>query len=1099
MKVMLSCHVILLPYLTPSGYCYLYDHKNMWSFEGDYRRKPQQRLGGASRARNIERSDLLSQLKSDREERERQRRREAATLTIQSWTRGMLSRRKTKQELRQQCDSVLAQAKSQGITEPAARKLIALLIRIYNAKDDSERLLQTCQLVVVEHQRLSGWVCASFHQWMYLLPRLANMALVSVTSSHEGQSAMPHASPLRLLQILMSPDSWKTKLSESNKQIFLLSLYSYLISKDYYNQVVHLMVTRVPDIYEPSPVAPTALADALLQLLLSPVSFALSLDESTLLSSVIDELCQEIFGKASHTQISNYVIPCLASRENFKLPVDKIVAVLGSRSSKFLKACPAPPLLYSLLMLVRSNADFSDSHALCDYLQAISDLLGGTTTYLLSEVNDVDSDSDDDDTMDSTEAIDPILRKLAEECVTIVNSTEHVGWLLSHVERQVSPEVLLHFSRLTHHLLTAPSLQLHQCRLLYSVVARRQLLRSMWVVLSGLQQGAPLPGNANTTTWTFGVRGAPLLQVLARGTPLASHERDTLIPLLSTFCATLTAVLSTLHDSEFLGDQDETGEQRFPKTTDNHFPFTVEELIKMSASLRDVCVGLVELAHPDVRMSALTDTSYKTMWAHCFKVCVGVVRQIHLRDTRRMFCPKGHWLSTRVSLPLGNCQTVSFVPRTSRRQRRLFMPQRWLTRDELETEGPPLSITEQRRATILQELPFVIPFESRTQVFSNLVADNRSRSQMRADFNEGPMINVTIRRTHIYEDAFEKLSPSNEPDLHLRMRVRLMNAVGLDEVGIDGGGIFREFLSELLKTAFDPTRGFFLLTRENTLYPNPGSHLIAEDYQTHYYFIGRMLGKALYENLLVEVPLAGFFVSKILGRSSSSVEFHHLDSLDPELCRNLLYLKTYEGDVQDLGLDFTVLNSDLGQNTIEELIPNGSNVAVTNENRIEYIYRMADYKLNKQIAKQIQAFKKGLADVVPLEWLQMFDWRELQMLISGASVPIDLEDLMDNTRYGGAYNTEHPTIVAFWQVLRGFNEGQKRQLLKFVTSCSRPPLLGFKELQPAFCIQPSGSEDRLPTASTCMNLLKLPEYRDQQTLREKLLYAITSGAGFELS
>lgn len=55
--------------------------------------------------------------------------------------------------------------------------------------------------------------------------------------------------------------------------------------------------------------------------------------------------------------------------------------------------------------------------------------------------------------------------------------------------------------------------------------------------------------------YSTGVRGAPLLQVLARGTPLASHERDTLIPLLSTFCATLTAVLSTLHDSEFLGDQ----------------------------------------------------------------------------------------------------------------------------------------------------------------------------------------------------------------------------------------------------------------------------------------------------------------------------------------------------------------------------------------------------------------------------------------------------------------------------------------------------------------------------------------------------------------
>lgn len=49
----------------------------------------------------------------------------------------------------------------------------------------------------------------------------------------------------------------------------------------------------------------------------------------------------------------------------------------------------------------------------------------------------------------------------------------------------------------------------------------------------------------------------------------------------------------------------------------------------------------------------------------------------------------------------------------------------------------------------------------------------------------------------------------------------------------------------------------------------------------------------------------------------------------------------------------------------------------------------------------------GVIDVVPAEWLQMFDWRELQMLISGASVPIDLEDLMDNTRYGGKKKSRH--------------------------------------------------------------------------------------------
>ncbi len=57
-----------------------------------------------------------------------------------------------------------------------------------------------------------------------------------------------------------------------------------------------------------------------------------------------------------------------------------------------------------------------------------------------------------------------------------------------------------------------------------------------------------------------------------------------------------------------------------------------------------------------------------------------------------------------------------------------------------------------------------------------------------------------------------------------------------------------------------------------------------------------------------------------------------------------------------------------------------------------------------------------------------------------------------------------------------------------------------QELDPPFCIQNAGSEpDRLPTASTCMNLLKLPEFKDEKTLREKLYYAIKSGAGFELS
>lgn len=69
-------------------------------------------------------------------------------------------------------------------------------------------------------------------------------------------------------------------------------------------------------------------------------------------------------------------------------------------------------------------------------------------------------------------------------------------------------------------------------------------------------------------------------------------------------------------------------------------------------------------------------------------------------------------------------------------------------------------------------------------------------------------------------------------------------------------------------------------------------------------------------------------------------------------------------------------------------------------------------------------------------------------------------------------------------------------LICFFSGCLVPP----QELHPAFCIHNGGNDlERLPTASTCMNLLKLPEFCDQHLMRSKLLYAIESSSGFELS
>jgi len=42
-------------------------------------------------------------------------------------------------------------------------------------------------------------------------------------------------------------------------------------------------------------------------------------------------------------------------------------------------------------------------------------------------------------------------------------------------------------------------------------------------------------------------------------------------------------------------------------------------------------------------------------------------------------------------------------------------------------------------------------------------------------------------------------------------------------------------------------------------------------------------------------------------------------------------------------------------------------------------------------------------------------------------------------------------------------------------------------------------EERFPTASTCMNMLRLPHYGNIERLRKNLVYAINSNAGFDLA
>lgn len=131
----------------------------------------------------------------------------------------------------------------------------------------------------------------------------------------------------------------------------------------------------------------------------------------------------------------------------------------------------------------------------------------------------------------------------------------------------------------------------------------------------------------------------------------------------------------------------------------------------------------------------------------------------------------------------------------------------------------------------------------------------------------------------------------------------------------------------------------FKETADHLLYPSPTAFSVGHgDVTTLFEVVGRVVGKALYEGIVIQPQFAHFFLAKLLG---NTVHLHHLPSLDPELYKNLIFIKNYSGDIRDLCLTFTVPREDaeiLGQSGDDEycLVPGKSHLlrAFTIDNHV---------------------------------------------------------------------------------------------------------------------------------------------------------------------
>ncbi|KAF9398955.1 Ubiquitin-protein ligase E3B [Mortierella sp. AD011] len=264
---------------------------------------------------------------------------------------------------------------------------------------------------------------------------------------------------------------------------------------------------------------------------------------------------------------------------------------------------------------------------------------------------------------------------------------------------------------------------------------------------------------------------------------------------------------------------------------------------------------------------------------------------------------------------------------------------------------------------ILETMPHVIPFSARLEIFRDFIKEEKmqrgqSLALVRPDLHQSTM--VKVRRGYVLEDGYQNLGQLSANGWKNTIRVKFVNESGLDEAGIDQGGPFKEFMESFLESGFSPNLNLFTTSTAsmNMLYPSPTSHFTHPSTGLELFrLFGKMLGKAMYEGLLIEVKFANFFLSKILGRT---VFLDEMRSYDEQVFQNLMFVKKYEGNVEDLGLTFSLDEEVFGTHRTIELMIGGKDVEVTKENRINYIFKVSDYRLNRQIQDQSKAFIEGV-------------------------------------------------------------------------------------------------------------------------------------------
>lgn len=303
---------------------------------------------------------------------------------------------------------------------------------------------------------------------------------------------------------------------------------------------------------------------------------------------------------------------------------------------------------------------------------------------------------------------------------------------------------------------------------------------------------------------------------------------------------------------------------------------------------------------------------------------------------------------------------------------------------------------DQSNFSSLLKYPKLLDFDIKRRYFQAKIAQLRNDGDSRYEEEL-----VQVSRARLFEDSYGRLHRKSADEWKQRFCIKFAN-----EEGQDGGGLLREWYLKMSHEIFNPNYALFRVSPDGVTYTiNPASY-VNNNHLSYFKFVGRFIAKAIFDNKLLTCYFTRAFYKHILG---IAIRYTDLEKEDYQFFRGLEFL--LKNDVSTMFLDqtFSIQISEFGQTETRDLLPNGSQIIVAEDNKADYVRLVCQEKMTGAIRQQLHSFLEGFYEIIPKNLIAIFNEKELELLICGLP-EIDLNDLKVNTVYN-KYTPASPQVL----------------------------------------------------------------------------------------